>query len=85
MVTISAMIDVGEPEEHAAPDDPQTLGATTIVNASPNDLVAFVSAGGIEWRLGDLPAGDKRTFPLPALAMRQGSYCLVADMRDRES
>ena len=50
-----------------------------IENNSARDVMVHVAAGGIEWRLGAVRAGDSRSFHLPDRVTTIDSYYLVAD------
>jgi len=80
VTAIGGLFVIGSRETNTTLDDPDRRDSATITNVSDHDMVTFVSAEGIEWRLGHLPAGERRTFLLPPAVARQGKYCLVADL-----
>jgi hypothetical protein len=63
-------------------ESPPVASSTTVENRSGSTVLAHVSAGGIEWRLGALGPQDSRTFPLPSRVGRLETYRLVADPID---
>jgi hypothetical protein len=64
-----------EPERSASPGRSEA----TVENRTGREVVAYVSAGGIEWRLGLVRSLEQRTFPLPQSVRRLEAYHLIVD------
>lgn len=82
----SLALSLGErPQPSARPSTSESGAQARVENQSDESVLAYVLAGGVEWRLGEVAAGYSRDFALPPQVARLDAYRLLVRFTNAES